>query len=106
MHLLGLSGGFRSPHAFLGTLFGQGGREFNYSNPDLLELLNRARSETQEEARTELYRQAAELLAEDLPAVPLAYPISGLALGPRVADYPMSPVLNERFSEITLSDQP
>lgn len=105
MHLLGLSGGFRSAHAFLGVLFGRSTREFNYTNPDLVELLGEARAETQEEPRAELYRQAAELLAEDLPALPLAYPISGLALGPRVADYPMSPVLNERFSEITLSDQ-
>lgn len=104
MHLLGLSGGYRSPHAFLGVLFGHGGREFNYTNDEVLELLNEARAQTQEEPRAELYREVAELLAEDLPAVPLAYPISGLALGPQVADYPMSPVLNERFAEITLSD--
>ena len=101
-HLLGRSGGFRSPHAFLGPLFAQGGREFNYSNEDLTELLHEARGESHEEPRSELYRQAAELIAEDLPALPLAYPISALALGPRVADYPMSPVLNERFHEIAL----
>lgn len=105
MHLLGRSGGFRSPHAFLGRLFGQVSREFNYTNEELSELLRDARAETEEEPRTELYREAAEVIAEDLPALPLAYPISGLALGPRVADYPMSPVLNERFNEIVLNEQ-
>ena len=105
MHLLGRSGGFRSPHAFLGRLFAQPSREFNYTNEDLSELLDDARAETEEAPRAELYREAAELIAEDLPALPLAYPISGLALGPRVADYPMSPVLNERFNEIVLSEQ-
>src|SRR5699024_9751180 len=105
MHLLGRSGGLRSPHAFLGRLFGHLSREFNYRNDELSQLLNDARAETEEEPRTELYREVAEVIASDLPALPLAYPISGLALGPRVADYPMSPVLNERFNEIVLSEQ-
>ncbi|MGO1522582.1 MAG: ABC transporter substrate-binding protein [Nesterenkonia sp.] len=105
MHLLGRSGGFRSPHAFLGRLFGQVSREFNYANEEVAELLDEARAEAEDEPRAALYREAAELLADDLPALPLAYPISGLALGPRVADYPMSPVLDERFNEIVLSDQ-
>lgn len=101
-HLLGRSGGFRSAHAFLEPLFAQGGREFHYTNDELVDLLDQARAEPEEEPRAELYSRAAELIAEELPALPLAYPISGLALGPRVADYPMSPVLNERFNEIIL----
>ncbi|WP_300345425.1 ABC transporter substrate-binding protein [Nesterenkonia sp.] len=105
MHLLGRNGGFRSPHTFLGPLFGRTTREFHYSNEEVFDVLAEARAESEEEPRAELYRQAAELISEDLPAVPLAYPISGLALGPRVADYPMSPVLNERFSEIVTSEE-
>lgn len=103
LHLLGRNGGFRSPHAFLSPLFGQPSREFNFHDEDLVDLLNEARAESDEEPRAQLYRDAADLIQEQLPALPLAYPISGLALNARVADYPMSPVLNERFEEIRLS---
>ncbi|TLQ01530.1 twin-arginine translocation signal domain-containing protein [Nesterenkonia salmonea] len=103
LHLLGRNGGFRSPHAFLSPLFGQRSREFNFHDEDLVDLLNEARAEADEEARAEIYRDAADLIQDQLPALPLAYPISGLALNARVADYPMSPVLNERFAEIRLT---
>ncbi|WP_022873176.1 ABC transporter substrate-binding protein [Nesterenkonia alba] len=100
MHLLGRNGGYRSAHSFLGSLFSVPSREFHYVNDDVVELLAEARAEADDEERTALYAEAATLIAEDLPAVPLAFPISGLALGSRVADYPMSPVLNEPFAEI------
>ena len=103
MHLLGRNGGFRSPHTFFSPLFGQPSREFNFHDEDVIDLLNSARSETDEDERTELYQEVADLIQDELPALPLAYPISGLALGSRVADYPMSPVLNERFSEIRMA---
>ncbi|WP_162319986.1 ABC transporter substrate-binding protein [Nesterenkonia haasae] len=103
LHLLGRNGGFRSPHAFLSPLFGQPSREFNFHDENLVELLNEARAESDEETRTEIYREAADRIQEQLPALPLAYPISGLAMNARVADYPMSPVLNERFAEIRLT---
>lgn len=102
MHLLGRNGGYRSPHSFFGPLFSQQTPEFNYDNEDVRDLIHRARSETDEEARNDLYREAAELIAEDIPALPLAYPISGLALGQDIADYPFSPVLHELFRDISL----
>ncbi len=110
LHLMGRNGGFRSPHSFFGPLFGQNGlgmpnREFNYDSEEVWELMAQARGEQDDEARAELYRELAVVLAEDLPAVPLAYPISGLALGRRVSDYPMSPVLNEQFADIALAGE-
>lgn len=106
MHILGRNGDYRSPHSFFGSLFGQRSKEFNYDVADVRELLDTARAETDEDERAEIYGQAAEQLAEDLPALPLAFPISALALGQRVTDYPMSPVLNERFVDIQLGQQP
>lgn len=100
MHLLGRNGGYRSPHSFFGPLFSTVTAEFNYDNEDVRELIHEARSETDEESRNDLYREAAELIAEDIPALPLAYPISGLALGQDIADYPFSPVLHELFRDI------
>ncbi|GAA1824022.1 ABC transporter substrate-binding protein [Nesterenkonia flava] len=103
MHLLGRNGGYRSPHSFLGPLFSQSTAEFRYDSEELRQLLAEARAELDDEARDELYRQAADILAADMPAVPLVYPISGLALGSKVVDYPMSPVLHERFDDIVPS---
>ncbi|GAB3189862.1 ABC transporter substrate-binding protein [Nesterenkonia suensis] len=102
MHLLGRNGGYRSPHSFFGALFHRTSREFGYTSDEVQELLLLARREDDEEERTALYRDVADIVAEDLPAVPLVHPISGLALGRRVADYPMSPVLFEPFREIRM----
>ena len=101
MHLLGRNGGYRSPHAFLGPLFADQTQEFGYDSGVVRGLIRDARSEEDADARKELYREVAEVLAKDLPAIPLAYPISGVALGSRIADYPMSPVLDELFRDIT-----
>lgn len=102
MHLLGRNGGYRSPHSFFGPLFQQTGPEFRYDSEKVRDLLREARSTLDDQDRAEIYRQVADHLAEDLPALPLVHPISGLALGGDVSDYPMSPVLIEPFREITL----
>lgn len=104
MHLLGRNGGYRSPHSFFGPLFSQETPEFNYDSPEVRELIRTARSEDDEQSRNDIYREIADLVAEDLPALPLVHPISGVALGRGVADYPMSPVLHELFKDITPTD--
>ncbi|MDO5492007.1 MAG: ABC transporter substrate-binding protein [Nesterenkonia sp.] len=100
MHLLGRNGGYRSAHSFLGPLFGRRTDEFHYDSEEVRDLLVEARGMSSEDRRRETYREIADLVSEDLPALPLAYPISGLALGREVSDYPMSPVLHELFRDI------
>lgn len=52
------------------VLHTDGWRNFHgYSNPELDELLVRARGETDQVARGEMYRQAEDLMAEDAPVV-------------------------------------
>lgn len=104
MHLLGRNGGYRSPHSFFGPLFSHQTTEFNYDSPEVRELIRSARSENGEQSRNDIYREIADLVAEDLPALPLVHPISGVALGRGVADYPMSPVLHELFKDIVPAD--
>ncbi|MCH8571365.1 ABC transporter substrate-binding protein [Nesterenkonia sp. AY15] len=104
MHLLGRNGGYRSPHSFFGPLFSHQTPEFNYDSAEVRELIQDARSEDDEQSRNDIYREIADLVAEDLPALPLVHPISGVALGRGVADYPMSPVLHELFKDITPAD--
>ncbi|MBE1513350.1 ABC transporter substrate-binding protein [Nesterenkonia halotolerans] len=100
MHLLGRNGGYRSPHSFFGPLFSQQTPEFNYDSEQVRELINTARSVADEQRRNDIYREVSDLVAEDLPALPLVHPISGVALGRGVTDYPMSPVLHELFKNI------
>jgi peptide/nickel transport system substrate-binding protein len=42
-----------------------------YANPEVDRLLQEARSTLDEEERIDLYRQVHEILAEDMPSVPL-----------------------------------
>ena len=100
MHLLGRNGGYRSAHSFLGPLFARATSEFHYDNEDVRDLIRKARGEEDEETRNALYREVTEIVSDELPALPLVFPISGVALGQRVADYPMSPVLHELFRDV------
>lgn len=104
-HLLGRTGEFRDPHHFLEPLFGGHSAEFNYDNQLVVESLGEAVGSTSSEERTALYRQVAESVALDLPALPLVYPISAMATGHALVSYPTSPVLDERYDRIVPVDQ-
>ncbi|MGD6978047.1 MULTISPECIES: ABC transporter substrate-binding protein [Citricoccus] len=105
-HLAGRTGEYRDPHHFLAPLFGHDSAEFGYRNPTVITTLADAVSTRNPENRTALYRKAAESLALDLPALPLAYPISAVATGHTLVSYPTSPVLDERFDQIVPVDRP
>ena len=60
--------------------------------------------EQDDEARRGLFRRVVRAMALDLPALPLVYPISALATGPRVASYPTSPQLDEPFARVRLTE--
>ncbi|GAB3265201.1 ABC transporter substrate-binding protein [Arthrobacter pigmenti] len=104
LHLLGWSGSYRDPDNFIGPLFGMDSAEFGYSNEELFSTIDSARQTPSGEERIEAYQEIETTLSEEIPAVPLAFPISALALSPRVESYPVSPVLDEVFNEIVLSE--
>ncbi|EMY34980.1 extracellular solute-binding protein [Arthrobacter crystallopoietes BAB-32] len=102
LHLGGLNGSYRDPDNFLGTLFGRSTGEFGLDNAQLTSRIARARTLEPGPERTTAYLQINEQLARLLPAVPLAFPVSAVAMGPRVESYPVSPMLDERFNLIRL----
>ncbi|HET7414694.1 MAG TPA: ABC transporter substrate-binding protein [Arthrobacter sp.] len=104
LHLLGWSGSYRDPDNFVGPLFGMESPEFSFSNEQLFEAIDTARTLPAGDERVEVYQDIETTLSEEIPAVPLAFPISALALSPRVESYPVSPVLDEVFNEIVLSE--
>ena len=74
------------------------------TRPRVVEDVDAAAAETDDDARRGLFRRVVRAMALDLPALPLVYPISALATGPRVASYPTSPQLDEPFSRVRLTE--
>lgn len=104
-HLMGLSGSYQDPDNFIGSLFGTNRAEFALADGQLLSKVNRARGLPDGPERTEAYRDINTLVSKRIPGVPLAFPISAVALSARVQSYPVSPVLDEVFNRVALTDQ-
>ena len=102
-HLLGFNGGYRDPDDFLGGIFSETEHQFGYNSPIMQAQILLARSLEAGDIRTNAYRDICSTLAKDLPALPLTFPISGLAFNDTVRNYPSSPVLDEVFSAVKLS---
>jgi peptide/nickel transport system substrate-binding protein len=103
-HLLGWSGSYEDPDNFVGALFGSSSEEFGYEDPQLFSKIDRARGLPEGEDRSTAYADISAQISTRIPAVPLAFPISALAMSPRVSSYPVSPVMNEVFNRIDLAD--
>ncbi|QTF73644.1 ABC transporter substrate-binding protein [Arthrobacter woluwensis] len=102
LHLFGWNGSYADPDNFLSPLFGSTRSEFGYTDTDVFKDIARARTLPDGDERSTLYRSINERIAKALPALPIAYPISALAMSDRVVSYPSSPVLNEVFSKVKL----
>jgi peptide/nickel transport system substrate-binding protein len=102
LHLLGWNGSYSDPDNFVGPLFGEKTGEFGYQDPQVFSKIARARGLPEGQDRTEQYRTINAQIAESVPAVPIAFPISALALSDRVLKYPAPPVVNEVFTKVEL----
>lgn len=102
LHLLGWNGSYADPDNFVGPLFGEKNGEFGYQDPQVFSKIARARGLPEGDERTKQYQTINAQIAESVPAVPIAFPISALALSDRVLKYPASPVLNEVFTKVEL----
>ncbi len=102
LHLLGWNGVYSDPDNFVGTLFGERRGEFGYSDAQVFSKIDRARGMPEDPERKAQYDTINAQIAATVPAVPIAFPISALALSDRVEKYPASPVLNEVFTNVRL----
>ena len=103
LHLLGFNGGYRDPDDFMSALFADNKQQFGYDSPVLSAQVLLARSMPPGEQRINAYRDLSNTLAKDLPALPLAFPISALAFNDSVRNYPSSPVLDEVFTDVRMN---
>ena len=102
LHLLGWNGSYSDADNFVGPLFGENTGEFGYQDPQVFSKIARARGLPDGKDRTSEYQTINAQIAATVPAVPIAFPISALALSDRVLRYPASPVLNEVFTKVEL----
>lgn len=103
LSLLGWNGSYADPDNFVGPLFSTAGAELGMNDPQLVSKISRARGMPDGPDRVEAYESISKQLAATVPAVPIAFPISAIALSDRVVSYPLSPVLNEVFNQVTLA---
>ena len=99
---------YPDPENFLDILFhgGSSNNHTNYSNPTVDDLLEQARTETDESRRFDLYHQAEQMIIDDAPWVPLWY--SGeryLLVKPYVHDYLLTPLYIPRLRHVYLTDE-
>jgi peptide/nickel transport system substrate-binding protein len=103
IHLLGWTGDYNDTDNFLGVFFGAEKPEFGFDYPELFSALTDARGISSIDEQIPMYEDINEMIAEYIPAIPLAHPAPSLAFSDRVASYPVSPVNDEVFNLIELT---
>jgi peptide/nickel transport system substrate-binding protein len=104
IHLLGWTGDYNDPDNFVGTFFGLPTNEWGFDNAELFQALTDARGLATEEEQESAYAAINEQIMEFLPGVPLAHPVPTLAFDARVTSYPASPVQDEVYNMVELSE--
>ena len=103
LDLMGWNGSYADPDNFVGPLFGSANAQLGSDDPQLVSKITRARSMPNGPERVAAYDSINKQIAATVPAVPIAFPISAIALSDRVTFYPLSPVLNEVFNQVKLA---
>jgi oligopeptide transport system substrate-binding protein len=96
---------YPDPQNFLDLLFHSDSlnNNFSYVNPELDDLLNQARGEPDEEKRFALYRQAEEIIATELPVIPLWFQGDGWVLiKPFIKDYILMPLVAQKYRFVSI----
>ena len=104
IHLLGWTGDYNDPDNFVGTFFATAGNEWGFTNEELTSALTEARGLATEEEQEAAYLAVNEQIMQFLPGIPLAHPVPTLAFAERVTSYPASPVQDEVYNLVELSE--
>jgi len=104
MFLLGWIADYPDPHNFLDILFRTGAENniFEYSNPVLDELLDRAAVEQDADVRLALYREAERIVVEDAPCLPLWHGINHVLVRASIKGYEVNPVGIPDLTRVTV----
>lgn len=98
-YMLGWGADYPDATNFFDFHFGRGASpQFGAGFTDIHEVLTEAAGVTDEAERNDLYEQAAELVKEHVPMVPVAYGGSAVAYKASVEDGYAAPLTNEEFA--------
>ncbi|MGC5702400.1 ABC transporter substrate-binding protein [Pseudomonas sp. NFXW11] len=105
--LIGWTGDNGDPDNWLGTLYSCdaiGGNNYSmWCDPQYDRLIKQAKVVTDRQQRTELYRQAQQLLKQQVPITPVAHSTINQPLSARVEDFKVSPFGRNSFSGVSLT---
>ncbi|CAN5181718.1 hypothetical protein BH18ACT4_BH18ACT4_01050 [soil metagenome] len=105
-YLLGWGADYPDATNFLDFHFGEGASpQFGTGFPDIHDALSQAASLTDQDERDALYADAAELLEQHAPMIPVAYGGSAVAFKADVEGAHASPLSNESMAALSLEGQ-
>jgi peptide/nickel transport system substrate-binding protein len=99
LYLLGWTGDNGDPDNFLNVLFNPTNRS-RYKNKEVQDLLVKAQSEVDQAKRTEMYKQAQEMLFKDVAMIPLAHSNPLLAMKKGITGYVPHPTGSESVEKV------
>jgi peptide/nickel transport system substrate-binding protein len=104
IHLLGWTGDYNDTDNFLGVFFGAQTDEWGFDNKALFDSLTEARGVPVVEDQIPLYEDINNEVMEYLPGIPIAHPVPTLAFGENVVGYVPSPVQDEVWSQVVVTE--
>ena len=93
---------FFSPNLSCAAAAPGGGNKARWCQPRFDALLDAANKTTDSGKRTALYTQAQRLVYDEVPVIPLVYPVVMTALNKRVSGYVASPFNNLDFRAVVV----
>jgi ABC-type oligopeptide transport system substrate-binding subunit len=104
MFSLGWIADYPDPQNFLEIKLhsGSADNETKYSNPEVDDLLDQAKTETDEAERIRLYQEAEKLIVEDSPWIPLFHGQDSVLIKPYVKNLPNAPFVIPRLRYVTI----
>jgi ABC-type oligopeptide transport system substrate-binding subunit len=104
MYDLGWIADYPDPENFLDVLFHSEKSEnhMGYSNPELDEFLEKARTEQDPEERLKLYQEAEQLIINDAPWVPLFYEVEYWLTKPYVKGMIYPPMIIPKLQYVSI----
>ncbi len=104
IHLLGWTGDYNDTDNFLGVFFGRPSNEWGFDDEAIFSTLSDARQLPTIEEQEPVYQEANQQIMEFLPGVPIAHPVPSLAFGENVEGFYPSPVQDEVFSTVVVTE--
>jgi oligopeptide transport system substrate-binding protein len=104
MYSLGWIADYPDPENFLDVLFHseKNDNHMGYSNPELDELLEKARTEQDPEARLKLYQEAEQIIINDAPWLPLFYEVEYWLTKPYVKGMIYPPMIIPKLQYVSI----